>query len=326
MRGFVLRAGLIVAAVVLGACGGGGTTSSSGTITIAKAPVLSGDAQIGQVGAVLPSDLQVLVTEDGAPKPGESITFTPTGGSVNPTVVVSDLNGIAKTTWTLGTVAGTPTVAGSLRAAIGSPLIFTATANPGPVKHLTRGSGDGQVAAINTNFAQSLNAALTDSFGNARVGVIVTWVVQTGSAILSEPGAATDSSGISSQIITAGASAGPLVIRATTASLPAASVDFNLSVASAIKVVSANGAGAGVNFTSVSNTSTNPAIDTIPVGAAIRWVQGSGTHSVQSVGATFTGSGTLNPTGYTLIFNTPGTYHYDCGFHGASMTGTVVVQ
>jgi plastocyanin len=25
-------------------------------------------------------------------------------------------------------------------------------------------------------------------------------------------------------------------------------------------------------------------------------------------------------------FNTPGTYHYICGVHGASMSGTVVVQ
>jgi plastocyanin len=81
-----------------------------------------------------------------------------------------------------------------------------------------------------------------------------------------------------------------------------------------------------VDFTSASNSSSNPAVDTIPQGAAMRWVQGSGTHSVLPVGGTFTGSGILTSTGYTFIFNTPGTYQYQCGFHGASMTGTVVVQ
>jgi plastocyanin len=29
---------------------------------------------------------------------------------------------------------------------------------------------------------------------------------------------------------------------------------------------------------------------------------------------------------YTVTFNTPGTYSYDCAVHGAAMSGRIVVQ
>jgi plastocyanin len=329
MRGLMQRAGLIVAvAAVIGACGGGGGTNNNGTITIAKNPAGSGDAQVALVATVLPQDLSVLVTEDGNPKQGQTISFTPTGGGVNPPSSVSDANGIAKTTWTLGTVSGAQTVTASLRAATGSPLTFTGTASPGPVKHITRGSGDGQIAAINTNFPLTVTVALTDTFGNAEAGINVTWVALSGSATFSEPGAVTDVNGISAQTVSAGATPGPVVIRATTSGLPAAVADFNLAIASTIKVVSASTTG-GVSFTSASNSTSNPAVDTIPAGGAMHWALSNGTHSVLSTGAGvsgFTSSGTLTQVGYTLIFNTAGTFPYECGFHGPSMTGTVVVQ
>lgn len=132
--------------------------------------------------------------------------------------------------WTLGTVSGPQTVSVSLRSAIGSPLTFTATVNSGPAKRLVRVSGDGQIAAINTDFAQQLTIGLADTFGNAKVGASVTWSVVSGSATFSEPGSITDASGVAAQTATAGASPGPVLIRATTAALPAAAVDFNLTV------------------------------------------------------------------------------------------------
>jgi plastocyanin len=60
----------------------------------------------------------------------------------------------------------------------------------------------------------------------------------------------------------------------------------------------------------------------------MKWVQVNGTHSVASTGnPSFTNSpGQLTPTGYTHVFNSAGTYTYECGVHGAAMTGIVVVQ
>jgi adhesin/invasin len=329
MRRFVNRAGLIMAAVVLGACGGGSGTGNNGTITIAKAPALSGDAQTGEVGHALASDLRVLVTEDGVPKAGESVTFTATGGSTNPAIGVSDVNGIAKTTWTLGTVSGAQSVTASLRAAIGSPLTFTGTATPGPVVAISKFAGDFQTGVPNLQFPQAISVRAVDSHGNGVPSVQVGWTVASGPVSIDANGSATNGQGLASMPVTAGATSGQAIIQATSPSMPIGfHLDFTLTVSLPPKVVNASGAGLGTAFTSATNASSNPAVDTISVGEGIRWVQTSGGHTVASTGVpSFTGTNVqLTPTGYTFVFTAAGTYTYECGIHGASMTGTVVVQ
>ena len=83
-------------------------------------------------------------------------------------------------------------------------------------------------------------------------------------------------------------------------------------------------------FRSAHNGSQNPAVDTIAAGSGITWRwNAAGTHSVRSTGApSFTNSGVLSAANasYSLTFNTPGTYSYDCSVHGSAMTGRVVVQ
>ena len=86
--------------------------------------------------------------------------------------------------------------------------------------------------------------------------------------------------------------------------------------------------GPGIQFVSAHDGSQNPAVTTITVGATVTWTwSGSLQHSVLSTGATsFASSATMAGGSYAVQFNTPGTYHYICGVHGASMSGTVVVQ
>jgi len=81
-------------------------------------------------------------------------------------------------------------------------------------------------------------------------------------------------------------------------------------------------------FKSVRNNTQNPAIDTVAAGGMVTWTwTGVVTHSVESTGATSFTSSTIKTSGtYGIVFNTPGTYTYDCAVHGPSMTGTVVVQ
>jgi plastocyanin len=71
-----------------------------------------------------------------------------------------------------------------------------------------------------------------------------------------------------------------------------------------------------------------PAAVTAKVGQPVVWtVVGSTPHSVKaSSGATFD-SGTLNEgQTFTQTFNSPGTIHYFCTIHGASlMSGTITV-
>ena len=83
-------------------------------------------------------------------------------------------------------------------------------------------------------------------------------------------------------------------------------------------------------FQSGHNGTKNPAVDTVPVGAAVKWTwTGSASHSVQSEGSpSFTSSQIMAGSGktYSVTFSAPGTYTYDCAVHGAAMTGTIVVQ
>ena len=86
--------------------------------------------------------------------------------------------------------------------------------------------------------------------------------------------------------------------------------------------------GTGIQFVSSHNATTNPAVDTITAGSTMTWTwSGNLPHSVRSTGTpAFTSSGVLTGAGsYSVTFTTAGTYKYDCGVHGAAMTGTIVV-
>jgi plastocyanin len=85
-------------------------------------------------------------------------------------------------------------------------------------------------------------------------------------------------------------------------------------------------------FKSGNNGSSNPAVDTVPVGGTVTWTWAAGEslpHSVQSLGSpSFASSAIQSGSGssYKVTFPTAGTYQYDCAVHGKMMTGTIVVQ
>jgi len=85
-------------------------------------------------------------------------------------------------------------------------------------------------------------------------------------------------------------------------------------------------------FRSAHNGSENPAVDTIAAGDSITWKwNADGSHSIQSTGVTpaiFRNSVVMAHANdsYTVTFRTAGTYPYDCGVHGSSMTRRIVVQ
>jgi len=85
-------------------------------------------------------------------------------------------------------------------------------------------------------------------------------------------------------------------------------------------------------FISAHNSTANPAVDTVAVGATVTWTWTNNlgvSHSVQSQGSTaFASSPILSGSGqtYAVTFTAPGTYQYDCAVHGTAMTGTIVVR
>jgi hypothetical protein len=103
-------------------------TATAASTTIAMAPAGSGNGQTGPPGQALPDQLRVLVTLDGEPQEKVTVTWSTTGGSVAPTSVATDAEGISATTWTLGPTAGAQIAQATLEGATGSPVSFSATA------------------------------------------------------------------------------------------------------------------------------------------------------------------------------------------------------
>lgn len=282
-------------------------------------PSASGDGQSGAVATTLPVPLTVQVTNDGAPVPGVVVTFAPVAGSgtVTPAVDTTDGAGFASRPWTLGTVAGPQSVKVTA-AGLGNTLTFNAAATAGAVASLAVDTGDGQVQEPNTTFAGALRVVTRDQFGNRVTGVPVAWGVGNGSGSV-DGGAATVTSanGTASATITAGTTPGALTIRTTSPSLPADTATFHLTVTPVASVVT------------VASNFFSPANDTVPVGAAIRWVWSSGTHNVQPLSGPeeFGGIGIQQaPATYgPVLFTVPGTYVYECTVH-SGMTGTITVQ
>ncbi len=130
--------GVMVASALLccAACGGGSGVVSPPPpppppTTVAQGSP-SGDGQSGNLGAVLPNPLRVLVTRSGNPAAGVSVTWVmdPSEGSLNPPASTSGADGFATTTVTLPPFAATSAITASVPGATGSPVSFTATSGP----------------------------------------------------------------------------------------------------------------------------------------------------------------------------------------------------
>jgi hypothetical protein len=93
--------------------------------------LVSGDNQSGPVNSVLPSPLTVLVRDaTSSPVSGVAVSWAVTAGQGNlgSSTSVTNINGLASTTLTLGPIAETVTVEASVLGLTGSPVQFTATA------------------------------------------------------------------------------------------------------------------------------------------------------------------------------------------------------
>jgi hypothetical protein len=113
-------AGLAVAvAIALTACGSDGPSKGGNNSTAAAIAFSAGNNQVGVPGTPLATPLSARVTNaQGNPVSGQAVTFSVTrgGGSVAAPTVTTDNDGVAQTTWTLGSGA----VRQNVKAAVGS--------------------------------------------------------------------------------------------------------------------------------------------------------------------------------------------------------------
>ena len=125
-----MRSALVVMAVLaLAACS---DDEIDPTVPTTMEPV-SGDGQFADAGTMVPDPLTIRILNlNGDPVEGVTVEWVVNlgGGTLSADETVTDENGIAQVTYTLGTLVGTQTASAVNNNLVGSPVLFTATARP----------------------------------------------------------------------------------------------------------------------------------------------------------------------------------------------------
>ncbi len=194
---------LLAALFTLAAC----SSDSPTEVSFESLQTVSGQSQTGTAGSALQSQLVVVALDEaGAPLPGVTITWSVTegGGTVAPTTVTSGARGLARATWTLGTVAG----ANSARASATetSYVEFSATGTAGQVVAVELDSSE---ITVDLGRTAQLEAEAWDQYGNRVTGATFIWATaDSGVATVSQDGAITPvAKGLTT--VTASAASGP---------------------------------------------------------------------------------------------------------------------
>ena len=170
--------------------------------------IVQGDGQTAVVGTRVPQALIVHVADAfGNPVADASVTFTVTsgGGSLS-TTGLTDAEGNARASWTLGGQVGLQSVRASVSGA--TPVDFSATATVGPPATISKVSGDAQAGTIGQPLSQPLVVRVRDQFGNDVPNVNVRWSATSGGGSLSPAAGATDAAGTASASWTLGNTGG----------------------------------------------------------------------------------------------------------------------
>ncbi len=138
-----------------------------------------------------------------------------------------------------------------------------------PVSGLQYVSGNSQSTLVNTQFPSALVVKLIDNLGNGVAGVPINFSLLSGNAVIPNPTPTTDSQGNASVIVTAGGTAGPVVIAATYSTF---TVTFNLNtrLTGPSNIKFANGA----SFATSINVAAPGSIVTITGTGILTGVQG----------------------------------------------------
>lgn len=207
-----------------------GNLSATVAVVVAQVPVapvaFAGNSQSATHSTTLANPVQVRIEDRlGSPIVGAAVTFSVLsgGGSIGSPATTSGANGLAATTWTLGS---STTVPQRLTAAVvGTPAttVLLATALAGPPTALARAPGNtaqGQVGNIGEPVPIRPAVIVRDAVGNPVAGANVLFSVSGGGGSTTGATVETDGGGIAMVgSWTLGALAGPNTL---TASLPAA--------------------------------------------------------------------------------------------------------
>ncbi|MDQ6887639.1 MAG: Ig-like domain-containing protein [Gemmatimonadota bacterium] len=180
---------------------------------------VSGDGQSGTVATTLPQPLVVRVIDAyGNGRAGETVTWiTLRTAAASPTSAISDANGLARTTYTLSSTAGSQTVAA--RISNDSSVLFSETGLPGTNITLTRVN---DLAVTGVDSAVTVGVVVRDGLGNPVPNLTVRWSVTSGGGVVSSASSSTDTSGTATTSWRLGAVTGTNGLNAAVGSVSAA--------------------------------------------------------------------------------------------------------
>ncbi|HYM78861.1 MAG TPA: choice-of-anchor D domain-containing protein [Candidatus Dormibacteraeota bacterium] len=235
--------------------------------------VSAGNNQSGTVGSVLPGALTVLATSNGNPVSGVSVSFSDggAGGAFGAPVSITDVNGLASTTYTLPSIAQVITISASSSGY--NTVSFSETA--ANVQILSVNAGNNQTGGVGTALPAALGVMATLN-GNPAPGVSVTFSDGGAGGSFGTPVATTNSNGVAS----------------TTYTLP-----------SIAQVVTISASSSGYNTVSFSETATN--VQILSVNAGNNQTSGVGTTLPAALGVMATLNGNPVP-GVSVTFSDGG--------------------
>jgi hypothetical protein len=180
----------------------------------ANIALLAGEEQHAPAGRPLPQNVVVrVVSRRGVPVSGALVTFrlADGDGALEPASALSDADGRARTSWTLGRLPGSQSLIATVQQ-LDSTLVVTAEADPVPANTRAAAVVEHPSGPAALTLSDPVQLRVTDSSGRVLPDVPVSWHALDGAA---EPLAPrTDSMGIARARWTLGRAAGTQRLRA----------------------------------------------------------------------------------------------------------------
>ncbi|MSR05741.1 MAG: hypothetical protein EXR93_01525 [Gemmatimonadetes bacterium] len=159
------------------------TASVTVNLLPAAVGVVGGAGQTATVASLLPQPLVAQVkASDSVGVVGVWVKFQVTagGGTLSADSALTDANGRASVTWTLGPGSGTQNVRATTPRLASAQATFAANANAGPVKSVQVVSGADQNGVVGRALVNAIRVRVADSLGNPVPNQIVNFVVTAG--------------------------------------------------------------------------------------------------------------------------------------------------
>ena len=191
-----------------------GRTNVSVVTPASAIALVAGSNQRTLGGKTLPQSVVVRATNRrGGPAAGKRISFRLSDGQggVEPATALTDADGRARTSWTLGTEPGRQTLFASVEN-VDSALAIVAEADPVAANTRVVALSDALKGQAGEPLTDSVSIRVTDSAGRVLPDVPVTWTAVEGE--VGDPSVRTDSLGLATTVWTLGKKTGTQRLRA----------------------------------------------------------------------------------------------------------------